>query len=94
MTVMDRRWGPVGKFYDLIQAHVDEQAYPPSERELARRLGVTPSTLSNWRTPKKLIEKRHIEAVADLAGVSYARALDALLDDIGYAPPKPRRATA
>lgn len=84
----------MGKFYDLIQAHVDEQDYPPSERQLARRLGVTASTLANWRTPKQLIEKQHIEAVAELAGVSYARALDALLDDIGYLPSKSGRATA
>lgn len=76
----------MGKFWDLIQAHIDEQPYPPSERQLARRLNVTPSTLANWREPKQLIEKRHIEAVADLAGVTYARALDALLYDAGYLP--------
>lgn len=74
----------VGKFYDLIQQHIDAQPYTPSERAIAKRLEVTPSTLSNWRTPKKLIEKRHIVAVAELAGVRYERALDALLDDIGY----------
>jgi transcriptional regulator with XRE-family HTH domain len=88
-------WGhEVGKFYGLIQQHVDEQAYPPSERELARRLGVTPSTLANWRHPKKLAEKRHIEAVAELAGVSYTRALDALLEDIGYLPTRRTSASA
>jgi transcriptional regulator with XRE-family HTH domain len=85
----------MGKFYDLIQRHIDEQPYPPSERKVARTLGVTPSTLSNWREPKQLIEKRHIESVAELAGVTYARALDALLDDIGYMPPQGRgRSTA
>lgn len=81
---MDGRQIPVGKFYDLIQQHVEDQTYPPSERQVARLLGVTPSTLANWRTPKQLIEKKHIVAVAELAGVRYERALDALLDDIGY----------
>lgn len=82
---MDERWrGGVGKFWDLIQQHVEEQAYPPSERELARRLNVTPSTLANWKAPKKLIAKEHIVAVADLVGVRYERARDALLEDIGY----------
>lgn len=76
----------VGRFYDLIQQHVNEQTYPPSERELARRLRVTPSTLANWRTPKRLIEKAHLEAVAELTGVPYIRVLDALLEDIGYIP--------
>lgn len=74
----------MGKFYDLIQQHIDEQPYPPSERMIASRLGVTQTTLSNWREPKKLIEKRHIVAVSELVGVRYERARDALLADIGY----------
>lgn len=74
----------MGKFYDLIQQHIDAQPYPVTERQVARRLGVTQTTLSNWKTPKKLIDKPHVVAVARLAGVRYATALDALLDDIGY----------
>lgn len=74
----------LGKFYDLVQQHIDAQEYPPSEREVARKLDVTPSTLANWRNPKQLIAKRHIIAVSELAGVRYERARDALLEDIGY----------
>jgi transcriptional regulator with XRE-family HTH domain len=85
----------VGKFYDLIQQHMDAQQYPVTERQVARRLGVTQTTLANWRTPKKLIAKDHIVAVAELAGVRYSQALDALLEDIGYLTeqqdPKPER---
>jgi transcriptional regulator with XRE-family HTH domain len=84
------RWGPVGKFYDLIQHHMDEQPYEVSSRAIARRLGVTQTTLSNWRAPKQLIERRHIEAVAELVGISYARALEALMEDIGYSPRTPQ----
>lgn len=74
----------MGKFYDLIQQHMDAQPYPVTERQVARRLGVTQTTLANWRTPKRLIAKEYIVGVADLAGVRYSQALDALLDDIGY----------
>jgi transcriptional regulator with XRE-family HTH domain len=74
----------MGKFYDLIQQHIDSQPYEVRERQVARRLGVTQTTLSNWREPKALIAKRHIVAVAELAGVRYGKALDALLEDIGY----------
>ena len=86
----------MGKFYDLIQAHIDEQPYEVKERAIARRLGVTQTTLSNWRNPKRLIEKEHIVAVAELAGVRYEKARDALLEDIGYltetgTPPPPSR---
>lgn len=74
----------MGKLYDLIQAHIDSQPYEVPERQVARKLGVTQTTLSNWRTPKRLIAKEHLIAIARLTGVPYLRVLDALLDDIGY----------
>lgn len=74
----------MGKFFDLIQQHMDEQPYKVTERQIAKRLGVTQTTLTNWRTPKKLIAKQHIIDVSRLAGVRYERALEALLDDINY----------
>lgn len=92
---VDERWGrEMGRFYDLIQQHMDEQPYPVSERQVARALGVTASTLTNWRSPRQLPERRHIEAVAELVGVTYARALDAVMDDIGYLPAKRSSASA
>lgn len=74
----------MGKLYDLIQEHIDAQQYPPSERQVARELGVTQTTLSNWRSPKKLIAKEHLLAVARVTRNPYARVLEALLEDIGY----------
>ncbi len=74
----------MGKLYDLIQEHIDRQPYGVSERQVAMRLGVTQTTLSNWREPKKLIAKKHLIAISRVTGVPYLRVLDALLDDIGY----------
>lgn len=74
----------MGRLYDLIQEHIDKQVYPPSERAVAKQLGVTQTTLSNWREPKRLIDKRHLVAIARLTGYPYARVLDALLADIDY----------
>lgn len=79
----------MGKFYALIQQHIDSQPYPVTERQVARRLGVSQTTLSNWRSPKKLIDKDHLIAVSELTGVRYGRVLDALLDDIGYLTESP-----
>lgn len=74
----------MGRLYDLIQKHIDDQPYGVSERRVAEQLDVSPTTLSNWRTPKKLIAKNHLVAIARLTGVPYQRVLDALLDDIHY----------
>ena len=74
----------MGKLYNLIQDHIDAQPYKVSERQIARRIGVTQTTLSNWREPKKLIAKDHLLAISRVTGVPYLRVLDALLDDIGY----------
>ena len=74
----------MGKLYGLIQEHIDAQQYPPSERQVAKELGVTQTTLSNWRQPKKLIDKAHLLAIARVTRNPYAVVLDALLEDIGY----------
>lgn len=74
----------MGRLYDLIQEHIDAQTYPPSERQVAKQLGVTQTTLSNWREPKRLIDKEHLLAIAKVTRVPYHRVLDALLEDIGY----------
>lgn len=74
----------MGKLYDLIQAHMDAQPYGVSQRAVAGKLGVSPTTLKNWQTPKELIEKEHLRAISLLTGVPYLRVLDALLEDIGY----------
>lgn len=82
----------MGKFYDLIQEHIDAQPYPVTDRQIALRLGVTQTTLSNWRNPRKLISKEHLVAVAELTGKRYSTVLDALLDDIDYLTPSSRPA--
>lgn len=76
----------MGKLYDLIQAHIDAQPYEVSERQVARNIGVTQTTLKNWQTPKKLIQREHLESISRVTGVPYIRVLDALLEDIGYIP--------
>lgn len=74
----------MGKLYDIIQAHIDAQPYRVSERQIAQALGVTPTTMANWRNPKKLVARDNLEAIARLTGVPYLRVLDALLQDIDY----------
>lgn len=74
----------MGRLYDIIQTHMDSQPYGASQRQVASKLGVSPTTLKNWRAPRELIDKRHLVAISDLTGVPYVRVLDALLDDIGY----------
>lgn len=74
----------MGQLFALIQAHMDAQPYEVNYSSVARRIGVSRQTLLNWRTPTKLIDKRHLQAIARVTGVPYQRVLDALLEDIGY----------
>lgn len=74
----------MGLLWDLIQMHIDSAPYPPSERQVAARLGVSPTTLGNWRDPKKLPTRENLQAIADLVGVRYSVVLDAALRDTGY----------
>jgi hypothetical protein len=70
--------------WDLIQKHIDNAPYPPSERAVAHKLGVSPNALRFWRDPKKLPSRENLQAIADLVGVRYSVVLDAALRDTGY----------
>ena len=74
----------MGLLWDLIQQHIDNAPYPPSERQVAAKLGVSPNALRFWREPKKLPSRENLQAIADLAGVRYSVVLDAALYDTGY----------
>lgn len=74
----------MGKLWELLQSHIDSSPYPPSERQIAARLGVSPTTVGKWRDPKSLPTRENLQAIADLVGVRYSVVLDAALYDTGY----------
>lgn len=74
----------MGMLWDLIQEHAKAQPYPPSERQIAKKLGVAPNALKYWRDPKNLPSRENLQAIADLVGVRYSVVLDAALFDTGY----------
>jgi transcriptional regulator with XRE-family HTH domain len=72
------------RLWRLVQDYLDRQPFPPSDRRLAQRVGVSPTTIGSWRrgeltqTPKV----DNLDRLADLIGVPYrtvhrAAALDA-----------------
>lgn len=74
----------MGKLWDIVQGHIDSSPYPPSERQVAARIGISPTALSNWRKPKRLPEVENLRALGRLAGVPYSDVLEAALEDTGY----------
>lgn len=77
----------MGLLWDIVQAHIDSSPYPPSYRQVARRLGITPTTLTNWRDPQDLPRQTNLRALATLTGVPYDDVLRAALTDTGYFDP-------
>lgn len=74
-----------GRLWAILQAHVDSQVYPPSRRQLARKLGVAPQTLNNWYNGlRSMPEVEHVRAIADLTGTPYRDVIAAALADAGY----------
>jgi transcriptional regulator with XRE-family HTH domain len=84
LSTGQRRVETMGKIWELLQRHIDNAPYPPSERAVAHKLGVSPTTLGNWKDPKKLPSRENLQAIADLVGVRYSVVLDAALYDTGY----------
>lgn len=82
-----------GALWALIQQWLDSMPFPPSQRKVAERLGVSSSALNNWKYGRGFPTPAHVQALADLIGVHRDRVLDAVLIDQGYrdAPPDSRR---
>ncbi|GII98355.1 helix-turn-helix protein [Sediminihabitans luteus] len=74
----------MGQLWDIVQAHIDSAPYPPSERQVAARLGISPTALAKWREPKRLPDVENLRSLARLAGVPYRSVLGAALADTGY----------
>lgn len=76
----------MGELGKLIQEYIDRQEYPPSDAAIGRRLGVTRSTVGNWKRGDAMPKPDNLRDLATLMGVSYTRVLDAALADSGYLP--------
>lgn len=79
----------MGRLYDIIQRHIDAQPYGASQAQIAQAVGVSRTTIGNWREPRKLIGKKTMERLAAVTGTTYAEVLEANLYDIGYATEDP-----
>src|SRR5688500_7614946 len=76
---------PMGELGELIEQWRSKQPYRPSDRKMAERLGVSPSTIGDWIRgtvpgPEKLA------ALAAEMHYPYRRLLDAVMVDLGYLP--------
>lgn len=73
-----------GRLWELIQAWMDAMPYPPSQRRLAARLNVSPTTISDWKYGTGFPAPSKLRDLAAEIGVPYEVVLDAVLRDRGY----------
>jgi transcriptional regulator with XRE-family HTH domain len=78
----------MGQLWDIVQTHINSAPYPPSLRQVAARLGVTATTLGNWRDPSDLPRRENLRALAELTEIPYDEVLRAALSDTGYLQPE------
>lgn len=74
----------MGRLYDIIQAHIDAQQHGASVRRVAEALGVSPTTVANWRDPKELPKREHLASIARVTGTPYDDVFYAAGVDTGY----------
>lgn len=74
----------------LLEEFRDSQAFPPSNRAIARSLGVSATTLARWvqgdAVPGFLPTPTSIANLADLLGKPYREVFEAAATDAGYLP--------
>lgn len=86
-----------GHLWAVIQEWMDSMPYPPSQAAVAKRLGISGSSMTDYKYAKTMPNPDFLRALAAEIGVPYERVLDAALKDAGYRaeePPSGRRAAA
>jgi hypothetical protein len=76
-----------GEVWRLVQQWMDAIPYPPSQRRLAGRIGVSPSKLSDWKYCTSWPSADDMHRLASEIGVPYETVLHAFLVDHGYRLP-------
>lgn len=74
----------MGRLWELIEEHRNSQDYPPSVRQIALKLDVSPTTVNNWKSPKDLPSRKNLEALAVLLNRPYLEILAIALADTQY----------
>lgn len=86
ILTVGRTEAAVGAFWNVIQIELDQERFHVPDRELARKLNVSPSTIRNWRDGlKRLPSVTNIRAVAEFSGRSYEDVLMIALSETGHA---------
>jgi transcriptional regulator with XRE-family HTH domain len=76
-----------GYLWAIIQEWMDAMPYPPSQRDLAKRLEISSSVLSDWKYGEGFPSPERLVRLALEIRVPYERVLDAVLIDRGYRAP-------
>lgn len=78
-----------GFLWDVIQEWIDSHRYPPTQRQLAKRIGVSHSIITEWKYGRSFPGPEALERLATELRVPYERVLDAALHDAGYRHAEP-----
>ncbi|QSR25561.1 hypothetical protein CFH99_07985 [Nocardioides aromaticivorans] len=73
-----------GALWGLIQAWMDSMRYPPTQRQLADRIGVSPSAVTDWKYGRGFPTPDNVQKIAAEISKPYETVLDAVLKDRGY----------
>lgn len=77
-----------GHLWRLVEEWMDYLPYRPSQSQLADRIDVSRSTISEWKYATSMPKPAALERLANEMKVPYERLLDAALRDSGYRPPE------
>lgn len=85
-----RHMAEPGYLWAVIQGWLDAQRYPPSQRQLARAIGVSHGLITEWKYARAFAGPKALERLAEELRVPYEVVLDAALNDAGYRSPEPK----
>lgn len=72
----------------LIQQWMDAQFFRVSQAQLAEKIGVSRSALSQWKTGQARPRPEHLRALHRATRIDYDLLVEAVVQDMGYRDPE------
>lgn len=83
-TTSDEGVAGTTEMWKLVQTWIDAQPWGVSQRQLAAKLEVAPSLVTDWKVGRSMPQPHHIQGLAAITGISDRVLSKAVLIDAGY----------
>lgn len=79
------------RLWALIDNWLNTQMFPPSQNQLAQKIGVARNAVSKWKYGQARPTPQNLHKLADITNIPFITLRTALVEDLGYTTEPPQQ---